>query len=163
MQFSKPFALRERRSYGHLAGVGNDRPALPKSMPETARLSVFEKENGNHCSGIGTPAAYCIRLWIPARFDSQRIGTGFCFAQTFSDLPSSAAHRGVLFLFSSLQRRCPWIDDTGSAGIRESGTGGRNGSRTALFRFRQFTADLIIHLNCFRACTPKWVPYGVRA
>jgi len=55
MQFSKPFALRERRSYGHLAGVGNDRPALPKSMPETARLSMFEKESGSWISGVGAP------------------------------------------------------------------------------------------------------------
>ena len=55
--------------------------ALPKSMLETARLSVFEKES----EGISTEAVcstvHCVQsVSICARFDSQRVKAGFCFA-----------------------------------------------------------------------------------
>ena len=49
---------------------GNDCPALPKSMPETARLSVFEKESGSWIRGIGAPWRACFRIGVYARFDS---------------------------------------------------------------------------------------------
>jgi hypothetical protein len=39
-------------------------------MPETARLSVFEKESGSWINGIGAPWRACFRIGVYARFDS---------------------------------------------------------------------------------------------
>jgi len=79
--------------------------ALPKSMPETARLSVFEKENGNDPARKMRRAtdARALCASIHARFDSHGVETGilFCF------LPSSVVRFFPFLSFSPRHRRCP--------------------------------------------------------
>ena len=50
-----------RAVYGKLAGARKV-PRLPKSMPETARLSVFEKENGSPFREAVRPGVPCPQL-----------------------------------------------------------------------------------------------------